>query len=117
MPGKVLADLRRRLEPLARAHSPAAIRTLASIVLDKKAPPAARIAAANSILDRGLGKPPQGVELSGKDGGPVETMEVTDEARVEAFMAFLARTNAKPDQGDKGRNSQKPKHLIPLLKP
>lgn len=32
---------------------------------------AARVAAANSILDRGHGKPKQSVEASGPDGGPI----------------------------------------------
>lgn len=40
---------------LARAHSPDAIETLASVMLDKETPPAARVAAANAILDRGWG--------------------------------------------------------------
>jgi hypothetical protein len=31
-------------------------------------------------------------ELSGPDRGPIETKEVTQEARLEAFMAFLAKT-------------------------
>ena len=31
-------------------------------------------AAANALLDRGFGKPAQSVELSGPDGGPVETV-------------------------------------------
>lgn len=34
----------------------------------KKAPPAARVAAANSILDRGWGKAPQALEHSGAVG-------------------------------------------------
>jgi hypothetical protein len=93
---------------LARAHSPAAIRTLASIVGDKKAPPAARVAAANSILDRAYGKSPQSVQMTGKDEGPVQFENVSEEARLEAFMAFLGRTKAKLDQGDncpRGRQS------------
>ena len=34
---------------------------------------ATQLAAAEAILDRGYGKPPQAVEIAGKDGGPVVT--------------------------------------------
>ena len=47
------------VQELARQKSPEAIATLASIMEDDKAPPAARVAAANALLDRGYGKPPQ----------------------------------------------------------
>jgi hypothetical protein len=52
---RVLAEVRE----LARAHTTSALNTLVEIVKNKKAPPAARIAAANSILDRGYGKATQ----------------------------------------------------------
>jgi len=50
---KVLADVR----DAARAHSVTAISALVEIIENKRAPPAARVAAANSILDRGFGRP------------------------------------------------------------
>jgi hypothetical protein len=34
---------------------------------------ATQLAAAEAILDRGYGKPPQAVEIAGKDGGPIVT--------------------------------------------
>src|SRR6187401_1428768 len=52
---KVLGDV----QELARQKSPEAITTLANIMHDDKAPPAARVAAANALLDRGYGKPTQ----------------------------------------------------------
>ena len=52
---RVLGDL----QELARERSPAAINTLAAIMDDTKTPPAARVAAANALLDRGYGKPTQ----------------------------------------------------------
>jgi HEAT repeat protein len=51
---KVLGDV----QELARQKSPEAITTLANIMHDEKAPPAARVAAA-ALLDRGYGKPTQ----------------------------------------------------------
>src|SRR5262245_58613227 len=47
------------VQELARQHSAQAIETLAAIMQDEKAPPAARALASNSILDRAYGKPPQ----------------------------------------------------------
>jgi uncharacterized protein DUF5681 len=50
---KILADVRE----LARAHTASAMNALVQIVEDENAPSAARVAAANSLLDRGYGKP------------------------------------------------------------
>ena len=52
---KVLGDV----QELARQKSPEAINTLSNIMHNEKAPPAARVAAANALLDRGYGKPTQ----------------------------------------------------------
>src|SRR5262245_50066763 len=56
------------VQTLARQHSTEAINTLREIMRDKKAPPAARGYAANSLLDRGYGKPSQTITSGGKDG-------------------------------------------------
>ena len=48
---------------LARAHTEDAIAVLASIAENPKANYNARISAANSLLDRGHGKPPQAVAV------------------------------------------------------
>ena len=52
---KVLGDV----QELARQRSPEALNTLVEIMQSPKAPPAARVAAANSLLDRGYGRPTQ----------------------------------------------------------
>jgi hypothetical protein len=49
---------------LARDYSEAAIATLVGIMSDRKAPPAARVAASNAILDRGHGKPSQTIDAN-----------------------------------------------------
>jgi Family of unknown function (DUF5681) len=54
---KVVAEVKE----LARAHTHKAIETLVSIMGNPKAAPAARVSAANALLDRGYGKPPQHV--------------------------------------------------------
>src|SRR5262245_32659217 len=50
------------VKELARAHMPAAIEALASIMSDPKASDAARVSAACALLDRGYGKAPQHIE-------------------------------------------------------
>ena len=47
------------IQDLARSHGPDALKTLAAIMKDGKAPPAARVTASSALLDRGYGKPPQ----------------------------------------------------------
>ena len=56
------------LRSLARAHTVSAIATLALIMRQKKGPPAARVAAAVALLDRGWGKPVQGMALTDPTG-------------------------------------------------
>ncbi len=59
------------LRSLARSHTDAAVNALLGVMNQPDAPPAARVAAANSILDRGWGKPAQPVDGDG-EGGPVQ---------------------------------------------
>src|SRR5277367_6711276 len=54
-----LADVR----ALARTYGEDAIEALASIMANEKTPPAARVATAIAILDRGYGKPQQKMDL------------------------------------------------------
>jgi Family of unknown function (DUF5681) len=52
---KIVAEVRE----LAQEHTGQAIETLVSIMTNPKSAPAARVSAANALLDRGYGKPPQ----------------------------------------------------------
>ena len=54
--------------------------------------PRVRIMAGKEILDRGYGRPPQGVELSGPEGGPIETISLSDKelARLTAYLTLEA---------------------------
>jgi hypothetical protein len=47
----------RELKEIAREHTEAAIKTLVAVMEDTEAPPAARVAAADKLLDRGHGRP------------------------------------------------------------
>jgi hypothetical protein len=49
---------RRSIQELAREHTIQALDVLVQIMLNEKAPPNARVAAANTLLDRAFGKAP-----------------------------------------------------------
>jgi hypothetical protein len=58
---------------MARAHTPAAMKTLVDVMNDADAPAEARISAAIAILDRGWGKPAQQERPAGDEtAGPIE---------------------------------------------
>ncbi|MBL8709833.1 MAG: hypothetical protein JNL25_11615 [Rhodospirillaceae bacterium] len=56
------------LEDLARTHAVAALATLSGIMMDETAAPAARISAANALLQWGFGRP-AARSRSGSAGG------------------------------------------------
>ena len=58
---RVIGEIR----DLARQHTEAALKALAEIVANEKCPPAARVAAATAILDRGYGRAPQSLTVQG----------------------------------------------------
>jgi len=57
---KIVGEIR----TLAREHTAAALKTLIDIAGDKKAPAAARVAAAAHLLDRGYGRPETKIEAT-----------------------------------------------------
>jgi hypothetical protein len=52
------------IRSLARSYTESAIKTLAGIMQQPEAPPAARVSAATALLDRGWGKPSQTVDMT-----------------------------------------------------
>ena len=61
-----------RVKSLARAYTENALTTLHSIMMEPECPPAARVKAAEVILDRGWGKASQPVQ--GDDDNPVRVI-------------------------------------------
>lgn len=61
-----------RVASYARGHTEKALNTLVKIMEDEEAPPTARVAAANSVLDRGWGKPVQ--TIAGDPDNPVNVI-------------------------------------------
>lgn len=60
---KALTEIR----SLARSHTRTALNVLVGVMRSKDATAAARVSAANAILDRGWGKVPQAIQ-NGSDG-------------------------------------------------
>ena len=58
------------IRSIARSYTRGAINTLVGVMRSKDATHAARVSAANAILDRGWGKAPQALENG--DGGALE---------------------------------------------
>lgn len=65
---KAVEDIR----SLARVHTVEMIRVLVMVARQPKSPPAARVVAANSLLDRGWGKP--AATVTGADGGDIRVV-------------------------------------------
>ncbi len=64
-----------QIRSLARGHTETAINVLVGIMNQTEAPPAARVQAATSLLDRGWGKPAQ-IHAGDEDGGPVQFEQI-----------------------------------------
>lgn len=92
-PNKVNAAQRRTLREIAEAYTDEALKTLAKIMRDEKAPHAARATAANSILDRGHGKPKQPIETE------LDPTKLTHEQLVALALALGADPAAVEGDG------------------
>ena len=86
---KVIAEVKE----LARAHTGEAIGTLVSIMTNPKYAPAARVSAANALLDRGYGKPPQ--HITG-EGGPSYVVRLPEPCKTAG--EWIASLGDRPAQ-------------------
>jgi hypothetical protein len=110
------------VKELARAHTAEAIQTLVSIMTNPKSADAARVSAANALLDRGYGKPPQ--HLTGESGISYVARLPDVAKNAEECLASVRATRSLPSdqalpkpeariQGQRILESRKP--LAPLL--
>ena len=53
------------IKSLARSYTQKALKVLAHVMMQEEAPPAARVAASQALLDRGWGKAAQAIEVTG----------------------------------------------------
>jgi hypothetical protein len=88
---------------LAREHGPGAVAKLREIMDNPSAPFAAQIMAANSLLDRGYGRPPQSVEMYAADSGPAQTEKISAYERIKSRIDAIAdrlHVDLKPPNRD-----------------
>ncbi len=76
------------IRSLARSHTRTAINVLVGIMRSKDTTPAARVSAANAILDRGWGKAVQ--SLDNGEGGALELIH-----RIERIIVHPEDTDSK----------------------
>ena len=67
-----MAKATAEIRSLARVHTESALKVLAGVMNQSEAPAAARVSAAQALLDRGWGKPSQ--PISGDDENPVNVL-------------------------------------------
>ena len=75
------------IRSLARGHTRAALNVLVCVMRNKDATPAARVSAANAILDRGWGKATQ--PLQNGDDGALELIH-----RIERIIVHPENSNS-----------------------
>jgi hypothetical protein len=88
----------RDVRELAQMHTPAAIAVLAQVMNDDQSPPAARVMAANALLDRGHGKAQQALTEPDAPGRVVNIEIVRQQIR-----ARLERIAAAHEEATTGR--------------
>jgi hypothetical protein len=82
--GSQMAKTPLEIASLARMHTKKAVKTLAAIMNEPHAPYAARVAAAEALLDRGWGKPRQSHEAEITHRYVIEIPALMDNATWEA---------------------------------
>jgi hypothetical protein len=76
------------IRSIARSHTRTAINVLVGVMRSKEAMAAARVSAANAILDRGWGKAAQALENG--DDGPLELIH-----RIERIIVHPENSDSK----------------------
>ena len=91
------------VKKLAQKKSERAIHILAQIMEDETVKPVSRIAAANSILDRGYGKPSQEIKVEGGENSGQERFKAMARAlspeELREMQRMLAKTAAAVIEG------------------
>lgn len=86
----------RDIKSLARIHTETAIRTLAGIMRQPRAAAAARVAAANSLLDRGWGKAPSESKVNVNTTGTITHRHES----ISDALAWLEHRAREEEDGD-----------------
>ena len=99
-----MAKIVTEIRSLARSHTRTAINVLVGIMRSKDATPAARVSAANTILDRGWGKAPQALESG--DNGALELIH-----KIERVMSTLKIPTATACFGHRVRGPGRTRYI------
>jgi hypothetical protein len=89
------------VKELARAYSEEAIKTLATVMKDKKAPASARVRAANAIIDRAYGKPTQHIEAH---VDLIDRLSLSEQEALSAALAVLG--DEEPEESHDAEESE-----------
>jgi hypothetical protein len=81
----------REVKDLAKQYTIVAIETLAKVCKNPKSPPAARVAAADSLLSRGWGRPPS-TDLEGAEQLVIKVVKFADEQLEENNIKTIEGT-------------------------
>jgi len=82
-PNKATADIR----DIARRYSPGAMAELGRLATSAESEQA-RVSAIKEILDRAYGKSIASVEVTGRDGGPIEAVAIVTDDPLEAARQY-----------------------------
>jgi len=92
-----------RVKELARQHTEEAIATLAAMMRDTREPAAARVRAAEALLDRAWGRPEVTAHLGGTDGGPMVIRWQSDDAGAGGCCPSSPENSAEEDRSAFGK--------------
>lgn len=85
-----VAERTKTLREMAQIYAPEALNVLARIAMDDDAPPAARVSASNSLLDRGYGRPAQAEPT--QDDTPDQTLQTIRREIVDPVKKKVSET-------------------------
>jgi hypothetical protein len=95
------------IKEMAMAYAPGVIKMFGEMATDMNRPDDIRQRAGRELLDRGIGKAPQALNLGGHDGGPLNLELLTDEQlslladRIDnALQTFEAAFSSKQHKGE-----------------
>lgn len=92
-----------KVQALARENTEAALHTLVEVMQNQDTPPAARVSAANSLLDRGYGKATSVIEKTVIEEQTQEEMPPEELSRRTMFMLRYLQEEMKHDDTPEAR--------------
>lgn len=97
------------IKELARSYAPAAMKELARLSV-KAESEQARVSAIKELFDRGYGRAPQSHEVTGANGGPITTVDLTNATKeqIDAIEAVFGPLAVAGDDNGGGEGGEVP---------